>query len=163
MPDFPGDQLQFTADLMLKRLAKYLRALGYDTLFDEGLADHELLAVSKEENRVLLTRDLELYEGTPAPYSFYVNSQYPNQQFRLIAQHYPLEFDESRFMERCLECNTVLNIIPRDDLTKRVPPRVYKRHDTFYHCPACHQIFWHGDHVKRLREKLTRLLEDAGG
>ena len=60
MLDYPGDDLTFTADVMLKRLAKYLRALGYDTYFNENLTDPELLERTVQDARVLLTRDSAL-------------------------------------------------------------------------------------------------------
>ncbi|MBS1271469.1 MAG: hypothetical protein MAGBODY4_00600 [Candidatus Marinimicrobia bacterium] len=146
---------------MLKKLAKYLRALGYDTIFDENLSDQDLQDISVKENRMLLTRDGALENDTPDSHVIYVKPIEPEDQLAFLASKLPLTFEEQVFMTRCLECNSALQTLQRSELTKRVPTRVYRRHDTFYRCPTCKQIFWHGDHVKRLHAKLTRLLEAA--
>mgnify|MGYP001209083243 CR=1 FL=1 len=146
---------------MLKKLAKYLRALGYDTTFNENLNDQDLRDISVKENRILLTRDGALENDMPGSHAIYVKPIEPEDQLGFLACKLPLTFNEQVFMTRCLECNSVLQTLPRSELPKRVPIRVYRRHETFYRCPGCKQIFWHGDHVKRLREKLTRILEAA--
>ncbi len=156
--DFPGDELRFSADIMLKRLAKYLRALGYDTLFNENLPDHELLEASKREERVLLTRDKALCREAPDLYSFYVKPQHPEAQLDLVAKYYPVSYEESRFVIRCLECNTPLTEMEKGEAKGRVPDRIYEYQDQFFRCRMCNQVFWHGDHVKRLRGKLRNIL-----
>ena len=59
-----------------------------------------------------------------------------------------------------MECNTPLRTVSKDAVAERVPPRVLKRNDTFTHCPYCNQIFWEGDHTKRLRKKFLRILSN---
>lgn len=162
MLDYPGEELRFSADIMLKRLAKYLRALGYDTLFSENLLDHELLDTTRREERVLLTRDKALCREAPDLYSFYVKPQHPESQLELVSKYYPLSFEESRFMVRCLECNTPLTEMEKEAAKDRVPARVYEYQDRFFLCQFCNQVFWHGDHVKRLRQKLQKLLDRSG-
>ena len=158
MNDIPGKELRFVADAMLKKLAKYLRALGYDTLFDKSLSDQELREKTQQESRVLLTRDQELYEATPDQLSYYVEPLYPTAQLQAVADEFALLFNESRFMCRCLECNTLLMELEKEDLPHEIPPRVDMRHEVFYYCSSCDQVFWRGDHVARLRKKLSQIL-----
>ncbi|KPK34127.1 MAG: hypothetical protein AMK70_08500, partial [Nitrospira bacterium SG8_35_1] len=42
---------------MLGRLARWLRLLGYDTLYFTDIEDSLLLRIARDEHRVLLTRD----------------------------------------------------------------------------------------------------------
>lgn len=49
--------MRFVADVMLKKLARWMRMLGFSVLFGE-INDTKLLEKSK--NAVLLTRDVEL-------------------------------------------------------------------------------------------------------
>lgn len=158
--EYPGDTLTFTADLMLKRLAKYLRALGYDTFFNENFSDQQLLDLSVQDKRVLLTRDNALCNATPELNSFYIKPQSPTAQLGHVAKFYPITFDESRFLVRCMECNTPLQNISKEKAAERVPERVRKRNDSFTYCPMCNQIFWQGDHTKRLRKKFLQVLSD---
>jgi len=57
----------FLLDVMLGKLATYLRMCGHDAAYalDEGRdteADDELLAAARAEDRTLLTRDVQLAE-----------------------------------------------------------------------------------------------------
>jgi len=158
MTDYPGDSLRFVADLMLKKLAKYLRALGYDTTFSENFDDPELLEIASREDRILLTRDRALYEMAPAGYAFLITPQIPERQLSQVAESYPISFDSSRFLVRCLECNTPLQPAPKKDVKGRVPRRVFHHRDEFFYCPFCDQVFWRGDHARRMRKKLRHLL-----
>lgn len=160
MLDYPGTELTFTADVMLKRLAKYLRALGYDTYFNENLTDPELLELSVNENRILLTRDNALCNSAPEQIGFYVKPQHPEYQLGHVAKYYPVTFNESRFLTRCMECNTPLQHISKDVAAERVPPRVLKQNEIFTLCPYCNQVFWPGDHTRRLRKKFLKIFSE---
>jgi len=49
----PPEKFRFIADQMLGRLAKWLRLLGYDTLYLNPAPDGKLIEIAKEQNRVL--------------------------------------------------------------------------------------------------------------
>ena len=49
--------MKFIADVMLGRLAKKLRLLGFDVLYDRTFNDNEIIRLSLEQERVILTRD----------------------------------------------------------------------------------------------------------
>ena len=49
--------MKFVVDHMLGRLAKWLRILGYDTVYSPSLDDPDLVRISQAEGRLLLTRD----------------------------------------------------------------------------------------------------------
>ena len=44
-------------DINVGRLAKWLRAMGYDTISPKENGDNELVRIALRENRVLVTRD----------------------------------------------------------------------------------------------------------
>ena len=48
------------ADAMLGRLSRWLRLLGYDTLYASSMSDHQIVARARAEGRVVLTRDRDL-------------------------------------------------------------------------------------------------------
>ena len=53
----PLREPRFVLDMHLGRLARYLRMLGFDTLYRNDYADAELARISSQEYRILLTRD----------------------------------------------------------------------------------------------------------
>ena len=52
---------RFIANSMLGRFTRWLRMLGHDVIYLNETSDDELLELAEGENRILLTRDLELY------------------------------------------------------------------------------------------------------
>jgi len=52
----------FFVDAMLGNLATKLRLLGFDSLYSSSIEDDELLRVAKLENRVIISRDVQLAE-----------------------------------------------------------------------------------------------------
>src|SRR5262245_5316693 len=48
---------RFVVDTMLGRLARWLRAMGYDTLYLGQAEDRQLLQLARAQARILLTRD----------------------------------------------------------------------------------------------------------
>ncbi|HYR48571.1 MAG TPA: DUF5615 family PIN-like protein, partial [Candidatus Eisenbacteria bacterium] len=51
---------RFLADCNVGRLARWLRALGYDASYHATIGDAELVREAAAESRVLLTRDRDL-------------------------------------------------------------------------------------------------------
>ena len=48
---------RFVVDLNVGRLAKWLRAMGYDTVFPRDSDDNDLVRIALREGRILVTRD----------------------------------------------------------------------------------------------------------
>lgn len=52
--------IKFVADVMVGKLARWLRMLGFDTAYSNKFEDDELLRIAQSEARILLTRDVPL-------------------------------------------------------------------------------------------------------
>lgn len=139
---------------MLGRLAKWLRILGYDTLYVPSLDDGKLARIARAEGRVLLTRDTQLIKRRGIE-SLFIYSDDFLEQLRQVVGDLNLNVDNS--FTRCPVCNQVLRGIDREDVRERVPPYVFKNQERFSLCPDCGKIYWRGTHWERMR----RLLEEA--
>lgn len=53
----PLEEPRFVVDVHLGRLASYLRLLGFDCLYRNDYRDDDLLAISRSQQRILLSRD----------------------------------------------------------------------------------------------------------
>lgn len=51
------DEPRFVVDVNVGRLAKWLRVMGYDTLFPPDMADDELVRIALRDGRIIVTRD----------------------------------------------------------------------------------------------------------
>jgi uncharacterized protein with PIN domain len=143
------------ADAMLGRLAKWLRILGYDTLYSAATDDADLARIARLEDRVLLTRDTQLAKRRGLRYQL-IESDNLEEQLRQLVRDLRLEVDDSAF-SRCPVCNTTLETVDKPSMQTAVPPYVYATQDQFKRCPNCRRVFWRGTQWARMKEKLAGL------
>ena len=146
--------MRFVADAMLGTLAKWLRILGYDTLFDASLNDHQLVRLARAENRVLLTRDRELARRRGLHALLVAGERLDDQVRQVLAD---LDLTPDRAFSRCPVCNQPLELIDREAALARVPAYVVQTHDSFSRCPACQRVYWRGTHWQQMDEHLKNL------
>lgn len=146
--------VRLLADGMLGRLAKWLRILGFDTIYDPALDDHALLRLARAEGRVLLTCDRELAHRQGAQ-SLLIESSELDAQLRQVVIELRLRPDAA--FSRCPVCNTLLDALEREVVRDRVPAHVLQTHTEFRHCPLCDRVYWPGTHRARMLETLARL------
>lgn len=150
--------MKFLCDDNLGKLAKYLRVLGYDTFFRSEIENRELLSIALNEDRIILTRDLKLRGLKSAGKVVLIDSYDPLQQLRQVLNELQLRPRKDRTFTRCLDCNTELVEVAKEDYSDRIPPYVFRTQDRFLHCKRCDKIFWGGTHVQRMSEKLFEFL-----
>ena len=143
---------------MLGKLAKWLKILGFDTLFFAKIGDDELLAIAEKEERVLLTRDNELFERADAASAFFIISEDWQDQLKQVLDRFKLR-DKAKPYSRCIECNAVLKALSRDKAKNLVTPFVYKNAAGFALCPVCGRVFWQGSHQKDMAAKIEEFLK----
>jgi uncharacterized protein with PIN domain len=148
----------FVADAMLGKLARWLRALGYDCLYPRKAEDGDLLRIAREGGRWLLTRDVRLAGLATPGRVLLVRSNYVDVQVREVAGALGLKLAPVRALTRCIECNGVLEPREKEEVRDRVPPYTYATQEQFIGCPDCGKIYWAGTHVGPILERLRRLV-----
>ena len=150
------------ADAMLGRLAKWLRILGYDVVYDSEIADDLLLLRARAEHRLILTRDrgLRYHPAAPQPPVFVQSDHLPEQLQQVVRKIGPAV---GAPFSRCPICNTVLAPLARELAGGRVPPFVFETQTQFSSCARCGRIYWPGSHWQRMRERLEGLLSGSFG
>jgi uncharacterized protein with PIN domain len=155
----PMDTPRFVADVMLGRLARWLRALGYDTLYFRDAPDRRLLAVALAEGRRLLTRDVALARRA-REVGLLVRAEGLDAQIEEVAEACGLL--GRRALSRCLECNGLLAPSTPAAVRGRVPPYTFATQREFWTCAGCDRVYWAGTHVEGIQRRLGRVLEAAG-
>ena len=135
------------ADVMLGRLTRWLRILGYDILYFHGAPDDFLIYVTLESGRILVTRDRRLAaEPILSPgRSFLVESTQLPRQLREFLSRFPL-----RGRARCADCNGLLVEVGREEVKDSVPDYVYLTSPRFWRCPSCGKVLWEGTHKRNM-------------
>ena len=151
--------LKFIADCHLGKLAKYLRLMGFDTLFFPHIDDSELIHIADREKRTILTRDRELSQRKNAPVLF-LEPVDTKAQLTLLIKHYALKEHPAPF-SRCIVCNTPLQVIEKEKIIDRLPEKVKKYFDYFEYCPSCDRIYWQGDHYRHMIEFLKEVFKES--
>lgn len=153
--------MKFLCDSMLGRLAKWLRAAGYDTYYArEGTdtSDRFLVRMALEEERALLTSDKGFLEHQPVRDEWVALLVVPHlpleDQLRMVVKNVGLE----RRPSRCMKCNGMLEVVMPDGVAGQVPPAVIRHHRSFFRCRGCERVFWHGSHWRRIHDRLERVL-----
>ncbi|MBY5920148.1 Mut7-C RNAse domain-containing protein [Ferrimonas balearica] len=144
---------RFLTDAMLIRLARWLRALGYDTLDCPGANDAQLVARANDQQRWLLTRDRALLSELRPATALYIVSQQPLEQLGQVLSHFQLTPTHIPF-SRCMLCNRPLVLLSPD-----VSLPTYASHRTnelCKRCPACNRVYWFGAHANRMTQTLNR-------
>lgn len=141
--------MKFIADVMLGRLAKRMRLLGIDVLYDRTLDDNEIIRLSLEQDRVILTRDRALSDRPLAANHLLIKSELVRQQVEQVLSTFPLATHLDP-LSRCSECNEPLVRITREKARDLVPQYVYENKDHFFRCPRCKRTYWRGTHVRRM-------------
>ncbi|MFC7166589.1 Mut7-C RNAse domain-containing protein [Halospeciosus flavus] len=144
------DDTALLCDVMLGSLARILRMCGYDTAYalDRGVeADDRLLRIAREEDRLVLTRDVQLAERA-GERGVLLRARDTDDQLRELAEHgLALALDEP---ERCSKCNGRVERVGDGEFPDYVPDDA----DPVWRCRDCGQYFWRGSHWADVRERL---------
>lgn len=151
----PLREPRFIADVHLGRLARYLRLLGFDTLYRNDLGDDEIIAVAVGERRIVLTRDLGILKHNAVTHGVFVRATDPDGQVLEILARLDLRARVQPF-SRCLECNGLLTVLAPQLARPLVPPRVRLGQTRFLRCQGCGRVYWRGSHFRRLCQVLQR-------
>jgi hypothetical protein len=152
-----NEKIKFIADEMLGKLAKWLRTIGYDTLYyNDGGADSGLVQRSLEEDRIILTRDTRLVERKLARNYVLIKSDNVWEQFEQVVKELALD-TKSRLFTRCLICNKELMSVDKTSVRDLVPVYTYQTQNEFYKCPDCKRVYWPGTHKDSMVELINNL------
>ncbi len=148
---------RFIADAMLGRLARWLRFLGFDVLYYPDIDDRQVVRISREQDRTILTRDTGLLrlKGVNEPV-FIESDHVPEQILQLQGR---IDFSNADPRGRCVVCNGTLSEVSRkEEVRDAVPDYVYLNFQEFMKCESCGKVYWKGSHYKSFGEKMEALM-----
>jgi uncharacterized protein with PIN domain len=150
---------RFVVDLNVGRLATWLRAMGYDTLFPPEGGDNQLVRLALREDRVLVTRDAGICQRRAARLGqlrvVQVSDHHLAGQLRQVVRDLDLSLEGG--FSRCVRCNEVLGLVSKQAVAERLPPYVLQTQSQFMECPQCRRLYWRGTHWSNMMAALGRI------
>jgi uncharacterized protein len=148
----------FLADRTVGRLARWLRLVGYDCVWDPMADQKRLLERAVAEGRILLTRDTLLVQrrqvarGEVA--AILVRHDLPSDQLEQLRDELGLCRQPG---PRCLVCNSELEEVSLEQVRDRVPPYVAATQTQFTYCGVCDRVTWPATHWEDMECRLAAL------
>jgi uncharacterized protein with PIN domain len=149
------DEIKFIADANIGKAAVLIRALGYDALWENDIDDSELTQIAYNEDRVVLTRDIDLLKRKIVNHGMYINSSDPFEQTKLVIERFGLKGPFDLF-SRCTRCNAKLNKVSKEQIYERLLPKTKLYYNEFFLCPDCEKIYWKGSHREKIIKDFKR-------
>lgn len=148
---------KFILDVHLGKLTKYLRLLGFDTLYRNDYSDRELISVSTNEHRTILTRDIGLLKMKDVSHGYFIRSQNSNEQVIEVLNHFHLKRSIQPF-NRCIKCNNHLERVDKESIMNELEPLTKKYYEKFFKCKGCKTIFWEGSHYNKMKSFIETII-----
>ena len=153
--------MTFIVDSNAGKLARWLRMMGYDTLFFSDIEDGHLVDMAMKEGRVVVTRDTQIAKRRVAANGslrvILTRDDDPRKQLLQVMRELSLDCRQTQF-SRCLECNQRLDPRSREDVKGLVPPYVLLTQTQYMQCPSCRRVYWQGTHWQRMKRSLEEIM-----
>jgi uncharacterized protein with PIN domain len=143
-------------DVHLGKLARYIRLLGFDTVYETWLEDEQIVAIASKEKRIILTRDIQLLKNGQVSHGYWIRSQKPLEQLKEVIQHLDLS-KKIRPFHRCMECNGIIKEVDKTEIIAYLKPKTRVHYEDFYRCEQCQRVYWNGSHYQRMISMLENL------
>ncbi len=149
--------MRFIADRTLGKLARKLRALGFDAAYRGGGNLDGAVKAAAAEDRILLTRSRRVAAKAPGLRILIIESDHPRKQVEEVLAAFKITPSPEKYFSRCIVCNEELRPIPKEETEGRVPDFIYRSYDPFHICPRCRRIYWPGTHYQKM---ITQIKKD---
>jgi uncharacterized protein with PIN domain len=145
----PLRNTRFVVDVNLGKLAQKLRLLGFDTLFRNDFEDDEIIDLSLEEKRIILTRDKGILKQNAVTHGYFIRNDDPKKQLTEVIERFQLQ-NSFRPFSRCSNCNGELEEVAKSKLKTILPNDTLNYYNEFWNCTGCGKIYWEGSHFGRI-------------
>lgn len=152
----------FIVDSMLGTLAKWLRILGFDTLYFRAIDDNELIRISRQQQRILLTKDNQLAKKRIDKYILISSDKLFDQLKEVLSIISHQKKLSLNLFSRCIKCNSELAEVDKKMIFNEVPEFVYRKYESFFRCTNCGNVYWEGTHKDMIDKTIKELLKDSG-
>jgi len=149
--------MRFICDVMLGKLAKKLRMLGFDTSYHNNITEDNIIAAALSENRIVLTRKIKFHISDKAIPVLFIRDNNPEIQLQQVVSHFNIYRKMIAPFSRCIKCNTELTPLEKDLAEGKVADYIFNTTDTFTTCLSCGKTYWKGTHLKNMERLINNI------
>ncbi len=155
--DRPLRETKFICDVHLGKLSRYLRMLGFDSLYSNQYSNDEIIKISYEEKRIILSKNIKFKKYEEVTHFYWIRSSNTKEQLIDIIKKMQLENCINPYT-RCIECNDLIQEIEKNKIKKRLLTNTLKYFNEFNLCSKCNKIYWKGSHYEDMNDFITNKL-----
>ncbi|MFH1106371.1 MAG: Mut7-C RNAse domain-containing protein [Candidatus Micrarchaeota archaeon] len=156
-------RMNFVADVMLARLARWLRMLGVRVSPPRSQSDDDIIRQCIGERAVLVTRDVALsVKSSSYCRCLLLRSSDLDGQVLEFCRAAGLDLSAIRedsvpSTSVCPECSGRLKKTPKKSLEGKVPRKSWLHAAEFLVCGSCGKAYWRGSHNAKILAGLRRM------
>ena len=150
----------FIVDRSLGSLAKWLRILGFDTVYEADVSLEEFYH-QIDEGRVLITRTRRIQKALFNRRHIFIEFNSLQEQLKQVVGQLDIKPTDIRPFSRCIHCNLLTDQIAREDVFGLVPDYIWETHQKFNNCRRCNRIYWSGSHNERSMDRIEQIFKSA--
>ncbi len=152
----PLREPKFILDVHLGTLAGYLRMLGIDSSYKNNFTKKDLVNISLNEKRTILTKDRNLLRRNEITHGYWIRNDDPVRQTREVIERFDLKNSIQEFT-RCMECNSILIPVNKNEIENELPQKVKEQKNEFHRCSGCNKTYWKGSHYERMKKLIEEI------
>jgi len=147
------EHIRFVAEDTLGKLAKWLRMLGFDTVYEREPSAKQV----QGGGRIRLTRTREVFQKDRSGRVLFIHSDRYMEQIRQVIEELDLNPDDIQPFTRCNRCNALIQLTDKNAVFGQVPDYIWETNETFRQCINCNRIYWPGSHTKQSMDRIRSL------
>lgn len=149
---------RFAAEKTLGKLAKWLRILGFDTVYEPDFPNRSLEDLAGRE-RIILTRTQRICAEKASHNLIFINSDQPLGQLQQVMRELKLVHKDTKPFSRCIKCNLLTTPVDKVSVRHSVPDYIWETQNSFRICNGCRKIYWPGSHVERSKDIINHIFD----
>ena len=144
---------------MLGKLSRFLRFLGYNTLYRTEESVEEMLEISSSEERIVLSQAKQVVAlcNKRNIQALSMPTTNISDQLLKLKSNLNLVFQIPPSEMRCSMCNGDLNKREKEEILESIPEGTAKHYDVFWQCSSCNKIYWMGSHWEEIKNILENI------
>jgi uncharacterized protein len=154
----PLREPKFILDVQLGSLAKYMRMLGFDAGYKNRYSRNEIIILSINEHRTILTKDRNILKRNDVTRGYWIREKEVLDQVKEVTSRFHL-YGLIQPFSRCMKCNMLLKEIGGEKVIETLEENTKEFYDEFFICTSCSRIYWKGSHYKEMLKTIKDIRE----